>query len=573
MISLAKRWRAPILLGSVFLIFVIFPYLSKTPNNCTEVTKESQVQSELTKTQCLIEGSKKLVCLRDEKDVYLPFEKFLKKQFDLTGKLYAKGTPEERFEYYTSYSKVRVPEKLDYSSDGPFGHFAGYNVEMRDRVRCISAEHGVPMSIQWDNVPYFYPIQIAQYALQHYSRNKTDPAPKQVTIEAEFDPNTNLLQVENSADGGLRLSLHPEIDFIVLSFLWKPKGTSAAFSVVVRELRLNKTLILNYKHVDDRRCVWSENTGINDDYNEAVEDKEEQKQDELVFSYSLGSEFDLNDYTKITRDILVDTTKALSLVQMLPPNRKDSTTPGGLKIGDIRLVSLQFSGALTLRRPILQMTKAHGEMFIRTAEWFVKNQDEQGGWSVPVMRSIADNKLVLPAGWHSAMAQGHALSVLTRAYHLTKDIRYVRVAEHAVDMFKINAKDGGITNKIFGDYDWYEEYPTTPGSYVLNGFMYSLIGLYDFSTLKEFGNESRKLFDNGLNSLRIFLPLYDTGSGSIYDLRHVGLKTAPNLARWDYHAVHIYLLKWLETITGDKFLGEVADRWIGYAQGKRAKHN
>lgn len=31
---------------------------------------------------------------------------------------------------------------------------------------------GVPLSTQWSVVPYFYPIQIAQYALQHYSRFK-----------------------------------------------------------------------------------------------------------------------------------------------------------------------------------------------------------------------------------------------------------------------------------------------------------------------------------------------------------------------------------------------------------------
>lgn len=102
--------------------------------------------------------------------------------------------------------------------------------------------------------------------------------------------------------------------------------------------------------------------------------------------------------------------------------------------------------------------------------------------------------------------------------------------------------------------------------------------------------EATELFNTGVNSLRTFLPLYDTGVGSVYDLRHLGLKSSPNIARfgcflhyppkriyifyrWDYHALHVYLLKWLYNITGDKFLNEVADRWAGYAHGKRAKHN
>lgn len=36
---------------------------------------------------------------------------------------------------------------------------------------------------------------------------------------------------------------------------------------------------------------------------------------------------------------------------------------------------------------------------------------------------------------------------------------------------------------LFG-HVWFEEYPTTPGSFVLNGFMYSLIGLHDFANVK-----------------------------------------------------------------------------------------
>lgn len=37
----------------------------------------------------------------------------------------------------------------------------------------------------------------------------------------------------------------------------------------------------------------------------------------------------------------------------------------------------------------------------------------------------------------------------------------------------------GVVNRLFDKIVWYEEYPTTPGLFVLNGFIYSLIGLYD----------------------------------------------------------------------------------------------
>lgn len=46
-----------------------------------------------------------------------------------------------------------------------------YNVEARDRVKCIVGKEGVPISTQWGSQGYFYPIQISQYALSHYSKN------------------------------------------------------------------------------------------------------------------------------------------------------------------------------------------------------------------------------------------------------------------------------------------------------------------------------------------------------------------------------------------------------------------
>lgn len=76
-------------------------------------------------------------------------------------------------------------------------------------------------------------------------------------------------------------------------------------------------------------------------------------------------------------------------------------------------------------------------MFLLSAEWFLANQDEQGGWPVPVQRSIAEQQLVLQAGWHSAMAQGHALSVLSRAYNATKDPRFIEAGKRGLQLFKM----------------------------------------------------------------------------------------------------------------------------------------
>ncbi|PAV84382.1 hypothetical protein WR25_07819 [Diploscapter pachys] len=433
--------------------------------NKKEKECDPQQSALIREEKCNSDWGKEMKCLREDEEVYFPFS-FIKKKWDVTGKMAKDG---KRFEMFTSYSKVRLPEG-SYDSKGVFGHFASYSVESRDRVRCINAKTGIPMSTQWDEIPYYYPIQIAQFGLQHYSRLHS----------ANF-------------------SKYEEVRMGTMTKEWK--GSAAMADT-------------------NERLFW----------------KDEQ----------LGG--------------LVNITST----------------------GDIRIVSVGFRGSCTVKRVIVQSNERHKESFLTAANWMLHNQDTNGGWPVPVERAIADRQLVLPAGWYSAMGQGHAISLLTRAYWTTKNESYLEACAKSLALFEKLSKDGGVKNQLWG-IDWCEEYPTNPGSFVLNGFMYSLLGLYDFSripseevssvSVREGISKAALLWSKGLDSLLTLLPLYDTGSGSIYDLRHIGLKSAPNLARWDYHAVHIYLLKWLVQITENQYLNEIADRWIGYAHGKRAKHN
>lgn len=150
-------------------------------------------------------------------------------------------------------------------------------------------------------------------------------------------------------------------------------------------------------------------------------------------------------------------------------------------------------------------------------------------------------------------------------------------------------------------YVWYEEYPTVPSIFVLNGFIYSLFGLYDLGQVcatlphqepgngerqnpnqenggKEKGDACRRanaLFEEGVRSLEALLALYDSGSGSFYDLRHYSLAGAvpPNVARWDYHSTHINQLLALYSVVRRDVFASTAHRWIGYMKGHRAPHN
>jgi heparosan-N-sulfate-glucuronate 5-epimerase len=81
------------------------------------------------------------------------------------------------------------------------------------------------------------------------------------------------------------------------------------------------------------------------------------------------------------------------------------------------------------------------------------------------------------------MSQGHGISVLSRAYYLSGEEIYLRSGLKALRPFQLSSARGGVTAYFLDQLPWYEEYPTEPPSFVLNGFIYSLIGLYDLFTL------------------------------------------------------------------------------------------
>ena len=139
---------------------------------------------------------------------------------------------------------------------------------------------------------------------------------------------------------------------------------------------------------------------------------------------------------------------------------------------------------------------------------------------------------------------------------------------------------GGV-RAVFADrYPWYEEYPTTPPTFVLNGFMFSLLGLYDTAVAagevlgQTSGVKARRLFDEGIVSLKAMASLFDTGSGSLYDLHHYQTGDVPNVARAEYHVTHLNLLAALSAILPDEeILKTIHTRWLSYHHGNRIRPN
>lgn len=199
--------------------------------------------------------------------------------------------------------------------------------------------------------------------------------------------------------------------------------------------------------------------------------------------------------------------------------------------------------------------------FIKQADWLKNNYKEiDCGKIWFIYYDIPLYRIKKP--WYSALAQGEAVSVLTRAYLLTKDDSYLKLAEDAIKPFFVEVKDGGLIN-YFNSIPIFEEYPSrirTVG--VLNGFMFSLFGLYDLILIKK-SNDAEELFKEGIDSLKKLLPYYDTGYWARYFLYDYPKKY---VASYTYISLMYEQLKVLYLLTDEKILLEYSQKWKTYTE-------
>lgn len=164
--------------------------------------------------------------------------------------------------------------------------------------------------------------------------------------------------------------------------------------------------------------------------------------------------------------------------------------------------------------------------------------------------------------WYSALAQGEAVSVLCRAHLLTKDESYLKIAEDAIKPFFVEVKNGGLLN-YFNSIPIYEEYPSpikTVG--VLNGFMFSLFGLYDLYLVSESYN-AKKLFELGIDSLKKLLSFYDTG----YWVRYFIFDYPESyVASFTYISIMYEQLRALYYITDESIFLNYSIKWERYSK-------
>ena len=129
-----------------------------------------------------------------------------------------------------------------------------------------------------------------------------------------------------------------------------------------------------------------------------------------------------------------------------------------------------------------------------TALWFPYMFEFSANPAVPALRP----------GWISGLAQGGAIGALSALYDKTQDDKWLTAAKRTFESYTVPMSAGGFVNEVAGAL-WFEEYPTSPPTTVLNGHLEAMIAL-DLWQRRTHDPRAVALFSRAVNDVRKILP-------------------------------------------------------------------
>lgn len=216
---------------------------------------------------------------------------------------------------------------------------------------------------------------------------------------------------------------------------------------------------------------------------------------------------------------------------------------------------VSWYGLVSLQRFLRGVDSAGSKTFLQQVEWLVAHRVRRADGSVvwPYAVDFQEGHCFLRAPWICAMAQGLAMSVLVRGHRMTGGRHLLDLARAATRVFEIGVEDGGVRTLERG-HALYEEYPGYPLPRVLDGFLFSLLGLYDLSA--ETGEPRvTRLFADGIDGLRHTLSSWDYRSKWSWYGSH-GYLCPPH-----YNKLNGALLSSLARVSGEPTLERYAKSW------------
>ena len=236
--------------------------------------------------------------------------------------------------------------------------------------------------------------------------------------------------------------------------------------------------------------------------------------------------------------------------------------PTGIPRAQTRLAGVFYKpayiagwGLVNLGHFLRHHDEASRVAFLKQVDWLESNAVVRADGAVVWLNhhDCLQGKTFVKAPWVSAYDQGLAISALVRGYRLTKRSRLLELLQGASRIFDIDVQDGGVRERVTSG-SFYTELPGEPMPGIQDGFMTSLLGLYDLFI--ETGDTAvGTLFTDGIEGLKTMLPAWDYhGRWSWYASRQY-------LCPPSYHWLNRVLLEVLGRLSGEPLLAEYAEAW------------
>ena len=142
---------------------------------------------------------------------------------------------------------------------------------------------------------------------------------------------------------------------------------------------------------------------------------------------------------------------------------------------------------------------------------------------------------------------------MVRAYKETGEGAYYELAQKALDFMLKSVKEGGTSERNNNEIIFLEY---THLKVVLNGWIFALFGLYDY-TIVDDNVYYKDLLNKSIRTIASYLPKFDNGFWSFYDLDN-------KMASPFYHKLHIAQLEALSLISKDPIFKDYFYQWSNY---------
>jgi hypothetical protein len=239
-----------------------------------------------------------------------------------------------------------------------------------------------------------------------------------------------------------------------------------------------------------------------------------------------------------------------------------SMDPAGVPRVRIRLAGVVYKpayiawwGLVQLGHFLRHQDEASLESFLKQVDWLESHAVVRADGAVVWTNNfdILQGKTLLRSPWISAYDQGLVISALVRGHRLTGRSRLLELLQGAAQVFAVDVREGGVREPLSSGA-LYSEVPGQGVPGIQDGFMSSLLGLYDLYV--ETGDPAAgKLFTDGIQGLRAMLPAWD------YRKRWSWYSNRAYLCPPAYHWLNRALLEVLGRLTSDPVLAEYADAW------------